>query len=91
MKSSKSDLVREVSMELDLDDTLVEEVLNAILIEIVDNLCEGRNVTLPTFGTFILSSHPNNLPSKSCKVFPKVKFKPSKSLRKILPKGDLPS
>ena len=85
MKVTKRNVISEVSKELDFGESLVEEVMDAILIEVVDNLCEGRSVVLQNFGTFSSLNVPNNLHSESSGTFLRIRFRPSKKLRKILP------
>lgn len=88
MKVSKSAIIHEVSKELDIDVALVREVLDAVIVEVVDNLCEKRSVVLQNFGTFTPFDFPNNLHFGDAKSFLKIAFRPSKNFRRILPKGE---
>ena len=86
MKASKQDIVREVSKELGIEEVLVQDVMDAVLIEIVDNWCEGKVVVLQNFGTFTPATYLSSLHPESSKSFHRIKFKLSRNLRNILPK-----
>jgi DNA-binding protein HU-beta len=70
----KQDLVRLVSQQVQRDEELVEQILDAVLEEIYQALKRGESVSLRTFGSFYVR------PEEESWVF---KFNPSQRLRKL--------
>ena len=74
MSINKQELIRRVCQQVNPDEKVIEEILDATLEEIYQSLKQGERVNLRNFGTFYIQF------KRSSTVF---KFNPSQRLRKL--------
>ena len=83
MKITDRAIIAQVALDLDIDESDINDILSHYYIEIVERLVEGYPVVVKNFGRFEIVDRPNNFTGEG--VFKTIKFKPSENLKRILP------
>lgn len=83
MKITDKSIIAQVALDLDIDESEVNDILSHYYIEIMERLIDGYPVVVKNFGRFEIVDRPNNFTGKG--VFKTIKFKPSDKLKRILP------
>lgn len=85
---TKTELEKQLALDLDITQATARDVLNAVLDEITQSLSEGDAVSLPGFGSFVVSErqaregrNPRTGEPMTIAASKSVRFRPGKALK----------
>lgn len=85
---NKTELEKQLATDLDISQAAAKDVLNAVLDEISHGLVKGESITLPGFGSFVVSErqaregrNPRTGETMQIPASKSVRFRPGKTLK----------